>query len=312
MWGLRVRAEPIRGEVPPYNLRDSAWPGQISTAEWAQIRGLQGPPEDAWQRGVKWRPTGCIQAHAWDPNCAHFPKADKSDPITIEDQYETDPFVIETAWGCKLVGNLNAVVIDEYKAIAMEQLELATPKALEFQFWTNTLGSNMQSLDSSATEITGLTSAATIITGSTIFDRQVGLAMAGQALANCGGGTRGMIHAPSFLVELWKADGLVVEEDGHLVTGVRKDRVVAGSGYPGTGPSGVPAITGLDTWIFATGPVEVYLDAGDVIGDDIADWFDRDTNSFEIRAERQALIRFDPCCHAAVLLNASTNSGGGG
>jgi len=104
----------------------------------------------------------------------------------------------------------------------------------------------------------------------------------------------------------------VIEKDGYLVTAGREDRVVAGSGYPGTGPSGVAAVTGLDTWIFATGPVEVYLADGEVIGDKISDWFNRGTNDFEIRAERQALIRFDACCHSAVLLNASTNSGGGG
>jgi hypothetical protein len=311
MWGLRVRAEPIQGEVPPHNLRDTAWPGQIDP-DWANIPGIGDDWEGAWRGGIQWRPTGCFGAEAWDPNCANFPKANKSTPPTIPAVYQTDTFVIETSYGCKLVGNLNDVVTDGYKTIVLEQLENGTPKALEFQFWTGTLGSRMQSLDSSATEITGLTSAATIVTGSTIFDRQIGLAMATKQIASCGGGIRGMVHAPAWLVLLWIGDGLVIEKDGYLVTAGREDRVVAGSGYPGTGPSGVAAVTGLDTWIFATGPVEVYLADGEVIGDKISDWFNRANNDFEIRAERQALIRFDPCCHSAILLNASANTGGGG
>lgn len=311
MWGLRVRAEAIQGEIPAHNLVDTAFPGQIDP-EWANIPGIGENWQEAWRGGVKWRPSGCFGAEAWDPNCANFPKANKSTPPTIPAVYETDTFVVETSYGCKLVGNLNDVVTDGYKAIVLEQLENATPKALEFQFWTGTLGSRMQSLDSSATEITGLTSAATIVTGSTIFDRQVGLAMATKQISNCGAGIRGMIHAPAWLVLLWIGDGLVIEKDGILVTAGREDRVVAGSGYPGTGPAGVAAVTGLDTWIFATGPVEVYLSESETIGDKISDWFTRSTNDFEIRAERQALIRFDPCCHSAVLLNASANSGGGG
>lgn len=313
MWGHRVQAAPIRGEVPAHSLPATAFPGQISEAEWAALPGIsQESAAEAWRRGIKWRPTGCFGANAWDPNCADFPKENKSTPPTIPSVYETDTFVIETSYGCTLFGNLNDEVTNEYKQIVMDQLEQGTPKALETQFWTGALGSRMQSLDSSATEITGLTSAATIVTGSSIFDRQVGLAMATKQIAACGAGIRGMIHAPAWLVLLWIGDGLVVEKDDILVTAGREDRVVAGSGYPGTGPSGTAAPTGLDTWIFATGPVEVYLSDPEVIGDKISDWFNRSNNIFEIRAERQALVRFDPCCHSAVLLNASTNSGGGG
>jgi hypothetical protein len=305
MWGNRVWAAPIRGEVPPYNLRDQAFPGQINP-DWASLPGLQGDPTLAWMRGVQWTPTGCVEAHAWDPNCANWPKGNKSTPPEIQGRYQTDPFVIETAYSCLMTGS---TIGDDLRAIALEQLELATPKALEYQFWTNTLGSRMQSLDSTATEITGLTSDATIITGSGGFDRQVGLALAGQALANCGAGTQGMIHAPAWIVELWFGDGLVTEEDGHLVTGVRKDRVVAGSGYPGTGPGGA-AVSGTFSWIYATGPVEVYLGDADIIGEQISESLDRRTNTAEFRAERAALVRFDPCCHAAVLIDGAANGGG--
>lgn len=306
--GMRVRAEPIKGEVPAHNLRDAAWPGQISAAEWAAIPGLQGDPADAWMRGIKWRPDGCIEVAVWDPNCANFPKADKSEPPDIEAMLEVDPFVIEHAYGCKVIGN---VALDAYRELVEDQLDNGTPKALEFQFWTNTLASRMQSLDSSATEITGLTSAAAIVTGSTIFDRQVGLAMAGKALADCGAGTIGMIHAPSWLVQLWWNDGaLAVDDNGYLVTAVRGDRVVAGSGYPGTGPAGTAAPTALQTWIYATGPVEVYLGPVTNLGETIAESFSRTTNDVEFRAERTALIRWDPCCHTAVLLDGAGNGGG--
>lgn len=309
MWGLRVRAEPIRGEVPPHNLRDAAFPGQIDP-DWANIPGIGDNWQEAWRGGVQWRPTGCVEANAWDPNCDEFPKEDKSDPPTIPAVLETDTFVIETAYGCKLVGNLNNVVTDGYRQIVLDQLDQGTPKAMEFQFWTGTLASRMQSLDSSSTEITGLTSAAEVITGTGGFDRQVGLALAGQALANCGSGMKGMIHAPAWIVQLWWADGhLELDGDGHLVTTIRGDRVVAGSGYPKTGPGGL-AVSGTFSWIFATGPVEVYLSEGEVIGDKISDWFDRTTNDFEIRAERQVLLRFDPCCHAAVLIDGAATGGG--
>ncbi len=308
MFGIRVQAPPIVGEIPPHNLVDAAWEGQDP---WVDPN--TGVVQD-WRKGVKWRPTGCVEASAWNPNCSSWPKNNKSAPPTVQPIYEVDGFVIEVAYGCTLTGE---ITIDDIRSVTLQQLELATPKALEFAFWENTLGSMSQALNSENIGATGWTSSASIITGASgPFDRKVGLALAGQSLANCGAGTRGMIHAPAFLVELWMADGLLMEDEaGNLVTKIRRDRVVAGSGYTGSGPGGIP-VTDLDTWIYATGPVEVYLEQinpedgtndaeyGGVTGKTVTESFDRLTNYAEFRAERMALVRFDPCCHSAVLIDA--------
>lgn len=307
MYGIRVRAEPIPGTAPDHNLVAAAWPGQVNP-EWAD-------PED-WRKGVQWKPWNCVEAGPWDPNCAAYPKENLPEPPDVEPTYEVDSWVIHTEYGCTLPGGASALT-DEYQDIALEQNRLATPKALEFQFWVGTLTSRFQSLDTESTQVTGADpdasgqrEATLIGDGVTPYDRQVGLALIGQGLANAGAGSKGMIHAPAWIVELWYGDGLLtIDSDGYLVTQVRGDRVVAGSGYPGTGLDGL-AVTGTESWIYGTGPVEFYLDEPRIEDVEVASSLDRTTNEVIYHATRSALTRFDPCSHVSTLIDGATNGGG--
>lgn len=281
MSGLYVPATAITNEPPRHGLLDSA-------------EELEAP--DRWTQGVQLRGEGCGTISSWNPNCAIWPDGNKPDfaepGIVTWEEY--DPFEVYTELTCEVSGGTEPN--EEIIRIAERQLELGRSKAMEAEIWTG------------AQNITGVFGGSrNFQTDATVVNTEpvgygFGLAVAGQALANCGLGSRGFIHAPPLVVAMWTADGFLEEDDrGRLVTVVRGDVVVAGSGYPGTGPNGSP-ISGNQSWIFATGPVAYKLGDVEVYTRDIAQSIDRTTNTLTIRAAQQAIVAFDPCCQFAVLV----------
>jgi hypothetical protein len=93
----------------------------------------------------------------------------------------------------------------------------------------------------------------------------------------------------------------VIEVRGGVLMTKSGNLVAAGSGYPGTGPSG-QAITPTTSWMFATGPVFAYASQTRV--NDLRTALDRSTNTVKYIAERTYVIGWD-CCHAAVQTDIS-------
>lgn len=276
MAGLYAPAEPI-----------AATPAAHSITTGAQLQ--TGP--DRWEVGYSQCPENCVDVATWDPDCRNWPggvKPEKSDAPENEACYDVDPFVIETAFGCDAKGwsTIN------FAGRARRQLEAATPKALEYELWTGTLKADNPNLQTGATVI-----------GSGGYSPKLGLALLGMALADCYHGGVGVIHAPSWIVDIWLEYGTIKENGNRLITIVRGDTVIAGSGYPGTGPDGA-GIPDNHAWVFATGPVQYRLGDTIVFPDTFEEAFDKKRNRVEYRAERMAAINFDPCCHFAVLINA--------
>ena len=90
-----------------------------------------------------------------------------------------------------------------------------------------------------------------------------------------------------------RADG-VTDDDGRLVT-PGGNLIVAGGGYPGTGPDGsTPADD--TTWMYATGAAFGYR--SNVFFTQVRDSLNRATNTLRMQAERTYLIGFE-CCHLA-------------
>lgn len=110
-------------------------------------------------------------------------------------------------------------------------------------------------------------------------------------------GKQGMIHATPPVVSRWFDQ---TREVMPLITNVGT-HVVSGGGYQGATPSGRAAATAGQSWVYATGPVEVRL--GEVAVLDIKEVLDRSNNDVTFRAERYVLVTWDTQLQAAILVN---------
>ena len=110
-------------------------------------------------------------------------------------------------------------------------------------------------------------------------------------------GKQGLIHATPPVASRWFDQ---VGELPNLVTNIGT-RVVSGGGYAGATPSGRAAASAGQSWVYATGPVEVRMGAVAVM--DIKEVLDRSNNDVTFRAERYVLVTWDAQLQAAILVN---------
>lgn len=288
-------AQPIPATPPAHGL--------LVTADEASDLSFEsaGNGEDRWGQGFVVQPENCVEASTWDPNCETWPsnrdgdgpmgnKVEKSESGSNESSYIVLPFVIETPFTCDATG-FQAV---DFKGRARRQLAAATSKAMEYEFATGGLTGAAGNPYLEAASVT-------VLSSGSAYSPVDALARLGAALSACGHGGRGMIHAPTIWVDKLLAEGgdMVREVGNRLVTTARGDRIVAGTGYPGTGPGGIDPPDG-DVYVYATGPVMYRLSEPILFPDSLSEALDRKTNTVEYRAERGAAVYFDPCCHFAI------------
>ena len=300
----------------------------LSTADEAR-----DPAGTRWQPGFEFAPRFCGLGGMWVP-CADFVPRDLGLGNTgsgsgeqTKDASDADgivrfiPYVVWDQFTCTTRGFQEA----EYQTIARQSLELTQDKQVEYEFWTgavmdaagnDALGDPIEnmSLMASTTDEGVLNPDWNGGAGiPTAVSPAHGLALLQQGLANCGSGTRGMIHATPYTVEMW--DDRVQESGGKLHTRSRGNLVVAGAGYTGEGPDVVPQavpLTSRYAWAYATGLVEWRLDDvqlvpmtpdGTNFANSLREAVDRSTNTVTFRAERFAAAVWNLCCTLAVLID---------
>lgn len=197
------------------------------------------------------------------------------------------PFVIEATDRCSTFGFLQ----HDIEKRAIDALEACTAKALEYEFWTgaaattNGYTANRRLASTNSTDVTPAGGAAVKL--------RYGLALLEGALATCGCGTKGTIHATRET-----ASALPVKVvDEHLETQLG-NYVIAGAGYTGSGPTGTMPASGV--WMYATGPISVLLGESTAVGEKLKQQVNRDVNTWEARAQRPAAVTWDGCCAFAV------------
>lgn len=259
-----------------------------------------------WQNGVTYQ-SRCLNAgdttYADDCGMAVTgtgpapPAPDLSDNVDLTTRGAT-AFVAYAEFDCAPVGMPDAL------KIAQDALAQSADYDVERAFWTGKAANTsvvFPHLAATADVFDGdilLQSTATVAATGTPAP-SVALGLLEQAIGDCSNG-QGVIHVQrKVLPALFKAQ--VVEVRGGVLVTKSGNLVAAGSGYPGTGPSG-QAITSTTSWMFATGPVFAY--ASETRLNDLRSALDRTTNTVKYIAERTYVLGWD-CCHAAVQTDIS-------
>lgn len=101
----------------------------------------------------------------------------------------------------------------------------------------------------------------------------------------------GLIHIPYGLIAFFIKHHLLINTGGDEYYSPTGFRVVAGHGYPGSGPNNVAAASG-ETWIVGTGPMLVARGPVIMVPDEVKEGVNRNINSITVRAERFYAVGF--------------------
>ena len=250
-----------------------------------------------WIDGFQFYPDDCDGGHIVDP-CQLGSNADTADTASSSIVGPIQPYIIEATDKCSTFGAPH----DYRLARARRKILAVQSKVLEAEFWS---GTKAQSQAWSNNQYLANPTGLTILGSGAAYGIIDSLAALEQAISDGSAWQRGVIHATPRLVTHWIAEHLVravPNPPGTLMTELGTI-VIAGSGYPGTGPDSHINLAHLN-WAYATPMVDVRL--GEVTfnqTDEDAIAVDRSTNDRTIRASRFAAATFAPCFRAAALVD---------
>ena len=265
--------------------------------------------DDRWENGFQYETLACSARlgirGACDPAADYeiYPGAGND---TDGGWHDYTPFMVTVERECSAVG----LDWDKFREDLMDSLEFCTAKGVEREFWTGELaqaggggcGSNQPASNPIDPNVYLADSAnTTTLNGGTAVKPLEALALLENALADCGCGGPGVIHATrgtAAILKAWRD-----EEYGVLRT-FAGSLLIAGAGYPGTGPGG-SAAGANKVWMYGTGPVQVRLGDKHFSPDTRSEAMNRKTNAVTGLADRAAAVTTDGCCIFAVLVDLS-------
>lgn len=260
---------------------------------------IQTPSPDGvhWQQGVTWDdrcPTGdstydeCLAVTG-----TGAPPEPPAKTANVEQTSRgATPFTVYARFDCSPVG------LGDAQTVAQDALARVEQTQVEAAFWTGVAGGQAVTFPHLAADAEVVDGdvvlqpvASPVVTGADVAHA---LGALEQELADCYSG-QGLIHVPRSALATLAAWNLVEERDGALFT-LGGNRIVAGGGYPGTGPDGAAPADGT-TWIYATGAA--WGHRSDVYFSQVRDSLNRSSNTLQMLAERTYLIGFECCLLAA-------------
>lgn len=286
---------PAQTQPSPYGLLSVAEPRDGSS--------------DHWRLGVTWQdtcPTGGTTVEACYPSSPAITGAPGSFTKTANatrSNWGATPFSVYAEVDCSA-----PAFWDDQDAYVTDALARVEGWQVERAFWTGTAGgvagavlphlaATAAVVEQGQGYLTTLQLQATTITGaSTPLAPWEAMGALEDALADCLLGIAGVIHVPNNVVPMLAAQGLIFRNGQRLQT-YNGNWVVAGNGYPRTGPDGVDPGLGR-SWIFATGPVFYYRGGVQLLTENGASLV-RTTNTVKAIAERTYLLGYDCCLYAA-------------
>lgn len=244
-----------------------------------------------WQSGFEWESDCSTQTSSTLPPCPDAVAAKGVDGGLIF--CTADPFTVYGSYKCSTGGR----PVAESMAIASNRLRRNKESGVEQIFWTGItpVGTVNPSLQGGNTSC-GLTQIDLTPCAGAI-SITAGIAALESAIASCIPGGVGVIHLNFGVLPFLAANRLIFERNGNFYT-PSGQLIVAGAGYPGSGPGNVLAPDG-ETWIFATGPVAVYYSDIFYTPSQVDQAVDRSLNNVTFFAEQTFAVIWE-CCVFAV------------
>lgn len=243
--------------------------------------------DEHWMNGYSYAPENCSDASVGDPCHGVTPPVNANAAIV-----NVDPFWIRAFDKCSAFG----FEARDYKGRAQRLLAACESKQMEKEFWagaqTKASGWDNRYLASPMSDVLSPN------TGMTPIDA---LACLEQGLAQCGCGTRGMIHATRQIVTIW-ASAFLLQRSGNLITTINDTIVVPGAGYDGSDPDGNPAVNGA-VWAYATGMVNFRRGPIETVPETYAQAVNKSNNDVQFFAQRMAAVDWNGCCHLAAQID---------
>lgn len=248
-------------------------------------------PDPHWQSGFEWESDCSIDTSSTLPPCPD-PVASKAVDGGLV-FCSADPFTVYGSYKCSTGGRSAA----ESMSIAETRLQKNKESGVERIFWTGitsvgTINPSLQggneSCDIFPIDITPVSGALSAVGAIAALESNI---------VDCIPGGLGVIHLNHGVLAFLYRDHMAIDKNGRFYT-PSGQLLVAGAGYPGSGPGNVPAVAG-ESWMFATGPVSVYYSDVFYNPTNIDQAIDRNLNNITFWVEQTYAVIWE-CCIFAV------------
>lgn len=243
-----------------------------------------------WQTGFEWESDCAVDAHATLPPCPNpvIPKAVDGGLVFCS----ADPFTVYGSYKCSTGGR----PVGEAMSIASNRLKRNKEREIEKIFWTGitevgTINPSLQAGNDSC----GLIPVDLTPTDCP-FTPVSAIAALESNIAECIPGGIGVIHVNFGLLPYLAKNHLLFECNDNFYT-PSGQLIIAGAGYPGSGPNNIPASPG-ETWAFATGPVAVYYSDVFYTPSNVEQAIDRSINNITFYVEQTYAVIWECCSYA--------------
>lgn len=249
-------------------------------------------PDANWTAGLAYHPEPCDNSGIFDPCGTATLLGDSPGDDSRPAEVRFEPFGVYSFARCTTKSQLR---VRGLPAEARRNLIATESKQIAYEFWE---GAFAQAPNPDRPNVYLRKAGATILSAAAGVSPTAALACLEQSLADCGSGSRGMIHATSQVATYWFERELV-ETDGKIAYTKLGTSVVVDAGYTGAAPIGTTDNSGV-SWAYATDWVTVRRSEIEDFPGNAVQAVKRDTNDVAHRVERVAAVTFDGCCRAAI------------
>jgi hypothetical protein len=260
--------------------------------------------DERWVRGFSYEFDSQPEVQLFTVNDVDTGETGKTGTSTLPQFKEYDPFYIQVTDTRSAFG----LTGEDRFAIAKKQLEAATQKALEHEFWEG----HAARAETNGNDFLKKAAGATVVNSGALAPATA-LMLLEEALTDSPTGTNGVIHMTRDVASILGSRLIYSPADGGK-TGKAMTRlgteVVIGSGYTGNGRLNDANATASasNKWMYATGALDVHLSKPEVVNENLGQGFtvSSNTNDLTVKAVRAAAVYFDPSIYYTVRLALPT------
>lgn len=204
------------------------------------------------------------------------------------------PFSVEASISVSTMGTDP----EDIKKTLNDAIDVVTQKAIEREFWHGDIAKTLTSPNANRYLASNTAVDLTPVSGTGV-KTHYGVAILEKALGDATIGSAGVIHMNRDVASTLK---LEKNEDQTALLTPLGSGVVAGAGYSAAGPTGVVAPQN-QSWMYATGPVTVYLGPATVTPDEVRQAVNTQNNTITFYMDRPAAVTWSTSNLYAVLVD---------